>query len=249
MMKSMSDSFYTRRSKLVPIFTCLILLSGIGKCQTPNLYPPFTKWYQDPLGLKPIQLSTAFGFVCGSVAVATSLFLTKNDSSFQKKVSIYWEGGYGFGYKPPYTNVFQNDIGIMYNVRQWMTTGLGLNSFYFGDHVNNTWTTGIMPFVRWYLYQSNTTKLFFQYGAGISYSMKRFPSTGTGWEADTGRTGTKFNFLAKYGVGMEIQFKKQLSLQYGVRHFHLSNGNIAGIKRNPSHDSNAFFAGFIYRLR
>jgi hypothetical protein len=246
----MLDSFNKRRRKLVLIsFICFFFLPGIGKGQTSDLYPPFTKCYQDPLGLKPIQLSTAFGFVWGSAAVAACLFLTRNDSSFQKKISVYWESGYGFGYKPPYTNVFQNDIGIMYNVRRWMATGLGLNSFHFGDHVNDTWTTGIMPFARWYLYQSKTTKLFFQYGAGISYSIKRFPLTGTGWEADTGRTGTKFNFLSKYGAGMEIQFKKRFYLQYGIRHFHLSNGNIAGIKRNPSHDSNMLFAGFIYSLR
>jgi opacity protein-like surface antigen len=246
---SMPNPFRKIRNGRWLIFMCLVFLSGDGKCQPSNMYPPFTKWYQDPLGLKPIQLSTAFGFVWGSAAFATCLFLTKTNSSSQKKISVYLEGGYGFGYKPPYTNVFQNDIGLMYHVRQWMATGLSLNSFHFGDDVNNTWTTGVMPFVRWYLHQSKTTKLFFQYGAGVSYSLKRFPLTGTGWEADTGRTGTRFNFLSRYGAGMEIQFTKQLCLQYGVRHFHLSNGNIQGIKRNPSHDSNAFFAGFTYRLR
>jgi len=77
--------------------------------QTSRIYPPFTKWYQDPLGLKPVQLSTAFGFVCGSVTAAACLLFSKNDSAFKKKLSPYWEGGYGVGYKPPYTNVLQND--------------------------------------------------------------------------------------------------------------------------------------------
>jgi len=223
-------------------FATLVKANG----QTSHMYPPFTKWYQDPLGLKPIQLSTAFGFVCGSAAVAASLLLTKNDSAFQKKLSSYWEGGYGVGYKPPYTNVLQNDIGILYGMRKWISIGVCLNFSHFKDEINNTWTAGVMPFARWYLYKSKSLNLFFQYGAGVSYSFEKFPLTGTGWEADTARTGTQFNFLSKYGVGIEVHLKKRLSFESGIRHFHLSNGNIKGIQRNPSHDSNMFFVGIIY---
>jgi hypothetical protein len=212
------------------------------------MYPPFTKWYQDPLGLKPIQLSTAFGFVVGSATAAACLLLTKNDSAFQKKLSVYWEGGYGLGYKPPYTNVVQNDLGIFYSVRKWMSLGVCLNFSHFKDHVNDTWTIGMMPSARWYLYKGKPMNLYFQYGAGISYSLERFPLTGTGWEADTARTGTQFNFLSKYGIGIEIHLKKRFSFETGIRHFHLSNGNIKGIQRNPSHDSNMFFAGIIYNV-
>jgi hypothetical protein len=223
-------------------FATLVKTNG----QTSHMYPPFTKWYQDPLGLKPIQLSTAFGFVCGSATVAACLLLTKNDSAFQKKLSPYWEGGYGVGYKPPYTNVLQNDIGILYGVRKWMSLGISLNFSHFKDQVNDTWTAGMMPFARWYLYKSKPLNLFFQYGAGISYSFAKFPLTGTGWEADTARTGTRFNFLSRYGAGIEVHLKKRFSFETGIRHFHLSNGNIKGIQRNPSHDSNMFFAGIIY---
>ena len=223
-------------------FATLVKTNG----QTSHMYPPFTKWYQDPLGLKPIQLSTAFGFVCGSATVAACLLLTKNDSAFQKKLSPYWEGGYGVGYKPPYTNVLQNDIGILYGVRKWMSLGICLNFSHFKDEINDTWTAGMMPFARWYLYKSKPLNLFFQYGAGISYSFAKFPLTGTSWEADTARTGTQFNFLSKYGAGIEVHLKKRFSFETGIRHFHLSNGNIKGIQRNPSHDSNMFFAGIVY---
>jgi hypothetical protein len=128
-----------------------------------------------------------------------------------------------------------------------MTLGLGWNIFNFKDGINNTWAFGFRPFMRWYPYQSNKLKLFFEYGAGCSYSLTRFPLTGTGWEADTGRTGTRFNFTTKYSAGAELLFSKQFSLQGGVRHFHLSNGNIKGIPRNPSYDCNGFFLGLIYK--
>jgi len=233
------------RLVLLMFFSIVTIAHASG--QTSRIYPPFTKWYQDPLGLKPVQLSTAFGFVCGSVTAAACLLFSKNDSAFKKKLSPYWEGGYGVGYKPPYTNVLQNDIGILYAVRNWMSLGVCLNLSHFNDDVNNTWTVGAMPFARWYLYKSKPIGLFFQYGAGVSYSFERFPLTGTGWGVDTARTGTQFNFLSKYGMGMEVHLKKKFSFETGIRHFHLSNGNTKGIQRNPSHDSNMFFVGIIYK--
>jgi hypothetical protein len=239
-----------KKSRVRVRFVLLLLVSLAqltnARSQDSQIYPPFTKWYQDPLGLKPIQLSTAFGFVCGSVAAAACLLFTKNDSAFEKKLSSYWEGGFGFGYKPPYTNVLQNDIGVLYKVRNWMSVGMALNFSHFNDQVNNTWTIGMMPFARWYLYSGKSLNLFFQYGAGVSYSFKKFPLTGTGWEADTARTGTQFNFLSKYGIGVEVHLSKKFSLETGLRHFHLSNGNVKGIQRNPSHDSNMFFVGIVY---
>jgi len=244
----MSLKKYSGKTKLVLIFffACIISFARKGICQTRGMYPPFTKWYQDPLGLKPLQLSTAMGFAWGSVAVASCFIFTKNDSAFKKKISAYWESGYGFGYKSPYTNVFLNDIGIMYKVREWMSAGLGLNSFHFKDRVNNTWAMGMMPFARWYIYKSRKAEIFFQYGAGVSYSLKRFPLTGTNWETDTARTGTKFNLMSKYGCGVEFHITKKLSFQTTLKHFHLSNGNIKGIQRNPSHDSNGLFVAIIY---
>jgi len=236
------------KARVRVVFLLLVSLITLTNTngQVTHIYPPFTKWYQDPLGLRPIQLSTAFGFVVGSVTVAACLLLTKNDSAFQKKWSPYWEGGYGLGYKSPYTNVIQNDVGILHTVRKWMSLGVSMNLSHFTDRVNNAWTVGMMPLARWYLYKSKSVNLFFQYGAGISYSFEKFPLTGTGWEADTARTGTQFNFLSKYGIGMEAHLAKRFSFETGVRHFHLSNGNIKGIQRNPSHDSNMFFVGIIY---
>jgi hypothetical protein len=235
------------RIYLLLLFTCIFLLDESGKSQKPGIYPPFTKWYQDPLGLKPLELSSAFGFLWGSAAVAASLIFTKKDPAFQKKISAYYETGFCSGYKSPYTGVFQNDLGLMYAIRKWMTVGLGWTTFHFKDQTNNTWCFGIRPFARWYPYSNKKFRFFFEYGAGVSYSLKRFPLAGTGWEADTARTGTKFNLTSKYSIGAELYLNKRFSLQSGIRHFHLSNGNLAGIQRNPSHDSNGFFVGVIYK--
>lgn len=241
---------YNNKNK--PKFILILLLGSalslaeVSNAQSSKLYPPFTKWYQDPLGLKPLQLSSAFGFLWGTAAVAASLIFNKKGPAFQKKISAYYETGFSTGYKPPYTNVFQNSIGVMYAVREWMMAGLELNTYHFKDNTNNTWSLGIRPFTRWYACKSKKTSLFFEYGAGISYSLDKFPLTGTGWEADTARTGTRFNLTSKYSIGVEFKLNDKFSLQSGIRHFHLSNGNLAGLQRNPSHDSNGFFVGIIY---
>lgn len=241
---------YKNEWRLAFLFILLFISwSKKSEGQVQKTYPPFTKWYQDPLGLKPIELSTAFGFVWGSAMAGACFIFTKNDTSFGKKISAYSEEGLSVGYKHPYTLVFHNDAGLMYDARKWMAYGFGGNVFHFKDKVNDTWTFGVMPFARWYPYRAKKTALYFQYGAGISYSLNIFPLTGTGWEADTARTGTRFNFFSKYGIGAEFHLAKHLSFQTSIKHFHLSNGNIKGIQRNPSHDSNGFFAGLIYGLK
>ena len=234
---------------LLLLFTGACLFSEVSKCQAQGAYPPFTKWYQDPLGLKPLELSTAFGFVWGSAAVAASIIFTKKNIALKKNMSSYYETGFTMGYKWPYTTSFQNDMGFIYDIREWMSAGLGWISFRFNDKINNTWCFGIRPFARWYPYKSKKVTLYFEYGAGICYSLKQFPLTGTGWDADTARTGTKFNLTSKYGIGAVFKCNDRFSLQFGIKHFHLSNGNIEGIKRNPSHDSNGLFLGLVYNTK
>ncbi len=231
---------------LLLVFLCACSFNTKAFSQAILQYPPYTKWYQDALGFKPLELSTAPGFIWGAAVVSACLLFTKNDKAFQKNVSFFSETGPGFGYKPPYTTALQNNIGVMYNVRRWIKVGYGFNISHYKDRMNNTFAFGITPFARWYPYRSKVINLFFEYGAGFSYSPDKFPLTGTGWEADTARTGTRFNFTSKYSIGAEIRINNRFLFQGGLRHFHLSNGNLAGIERNPSYDNNGFFAGFIY---
>lgn len=230
------------------LFLIAVLVPKESECQKMGVYPPFTKWYQDPLGLKPLELSTAFGIVWSSAAIATSLLFTKKDTTLQKRISMYFETGLSSGYKWPYTLAVQNDMGVMYDVRKWMSVGVGWTTFHFKDRINNTWSFGIRPFARWYTYRTKRLSVYFEYGAGVCYSLERFPLSGTEWEADTGRTGTKFNLNSKYGIGAMLRCNQHFSLQFSLRHFHLSNGNIKGIQRNPSHDSNGIFFAAFYKI-
>lgn len=239
----------TGRHIIVILFLPLLLSVQKGNSQEKNPYPPFTKWYQDPLGLKPLELSSATGFVWGAAAVASCLLFTKKDTGFSKNVSVYQESAWGWGYKPPYTTAWQQEVGLSIDVRKFLTLGMGWNIFSFRDKTNNTMAFGLRPFAKWYPYRGKKFNLFIEYGAGICYAVDRFPLTGTGWQTDTARTGTRFNFISKYGAGLTFHFRERISLASGIRHFHLSNGNIRGIQRNPSHDSNGFFLGLTYVFR
>lgn len=213
-----------------------------------GFYPPHTKWYQDPLGFRPLELSSATGFAFGAAAMVGTLLLTKKSSHLPFKRFIFTEGGVGLAYKPPYHQAFQQNTGLLLQVRNKMALGLEINMLYFKSRQSSNIAIGTRPFARWYLCEKNGLRLFAEYGGGISLSEHRFPLSGTGWDADTARSGTRFNFTSKYGLGTEIKVGNKLFLHAGVRHFHLSNGNIKGIQRNPSHDSNGFFVGLLTSL-
>lgn len=245
-------TLFIKKYKSKGILMCLLISACLAgkesKCQQLGAYPPFTKWYQDPLGLKPLQLSTAFGIVWSSAAVATSLIFTTKDTTLQKRISTYNETGLSIGYKWPYTSSFQNDAGFMVDVRKWMSIGVGWNTIHFKDKMNNTWCFGIRPFARWNALKTKKLSTYFEYGAGICYSLNQFPLSGIEQEADTGRIGTHFNLNSKYGIGAIFKCNTNVSVQLSIRHYHLSNGNIKGIKRNPSYDSNGFFLGVFYKF-
>lgn len=233
-----------------PRHVCILLMLFTNPVvsQINEFFPFHTKWYQDPLGFRPVELSSAMGFIWGSAAVTACLILTKKDTLLQKKIFLYEDAGAYFGYKPPYTSAFQNNTGVLYTLRPWMSVGAEFSVMHFSDNINNTNGFGVRPFARWYFARTKRIKFFFDYGAGISYSIDRFPLTGTGIKPDTARTGTRFNFITRYGAGAEWRLSNKINLQVGARHTHLSNGNIRGIGRNPSFDGNGAFIGMLYKI-
>src|SRR5687768_1255668 len=117
---------------VINIQVIIMLFFCEGVCgQNGKLYPPNTKWYQDPLGLKPVELSSAAGFFWGSAAVAACLIFTKRDPSFHKKIFFYQEAGAYAGYKSPYTFALQNNTGLLYRLRDGMSVGLEMNTIHY----------------------------------------------------------------------------------------------------------------------
>ncbi len=56
------------------------------------------------------------------------------------------EDGLSWGYKIPYTTLFQNNAGFTYSLRNWKEVGMELSLYFPRDEYNNTEGVGIRPF-------------------------------------------------------------------------------------------------------
>lgn len=230
------------------IFSFSLLLTQQSFGQVNNSFgslPPFTKWYQNPLGVSPISLHTGNGIYLPAIAATAILIFTKKDTTLKKRISYYYDIGVSYGYYASKTTVYQNDIGILFKVKKYMSLGAEFMTYKVSDDVNNTWGFGIRPFVRFYPIHKDNFKLFFQSGAGLMYFIKEFPQP-SGFFGDN-RMGTNSNGSSKYGIGTEFNLNKQLSGTVGLWHVHVSNGDHPSYERNPGHDSNGFSIGLIYK--
>jgi hypothetical protein len=234
--------------RLIIVILISLLCSKQTFAQVDNSFgtlPPFTKWYQNPLGVSPIALHTANGIYLPAIAATVVLVFTKMDTSISQRISYYDDIGASFGYYASKTSVYQNNFGILYPVRSYMTLGVEFSTVHVIDDINNTWGLGLRPFVRFYAIHKENFKLFFQSGAGLILFAETYPKP-SGFYGDY-REGTKLNGSPKYGIGTEFRINRYFSGQLGIWHIHFSNGNHPSSDRNPGHDSNGLSFGLIYK--
>lgn len=200
-------------------------------------FPIDDNWKTNPLGFEPLKLHTSRGFVLPAIAVGVSLLLT--ESNKQKRVSFYDELGISWGYKYPKTTVPQNVVGLSYELRKFLSVGIEGIFFFPFDKYNSTAGYGVRPFARFYTFNKERFKLYFESGGGLVLFLSRFPNPTT---LDD-RRGTRLNGVTKYGLASEMKISSNLFISLGLKHLHISNGNTKGAARNPSHDSNGIFIG------
>lgn len=202
------------------------------------------QWYHNPLGFEPLSLHTRNAFIVPAIATAACLLLTEADSTFAKSVSLYTEYGPSWGYKYPYSTVHEANVGFVYSLRSWLDIGVELSMYKADDSFNNTIGLGFRPFARFSFITTESLKVYFESGGGITYFSPYFPLP---TDKDP-RLGTPWNGTTKYGLGALVSVGNG-KLMFGVRHLHVSNGNTSGVERNPSHDSNGFLLGYSYTFQ
>lgn len=222
------------------LYLVLLVLTQQVRAQ----YPIGDKWYTNPLGFKPLELHASKGFVFPAIAVGTILLLSRKDPDLKNRLSLYNETGFSWGYKYPYSFLPQNNTGINYMLRKYMSVGVEFSAYFPRDEFNSTAGFAIRPFARFYPVNNNKWRLYFESGGGLIYMVDQYPQP----TDQDNRLGTYWNGTTKYGLGSEINLGKNQALLFGVRHLHISNGNKKGVERNPSHDSNGFFIGFSRNL-
>lgn len=220
-----------------------ILLLFISQ-QSMAQYPYGDRWYNNPLGFKPLELHAGMGFLVPAVAVGTVMLLTKKDTSLHNRLSVYNETGLSWGYKYPHAFMPQNNTGINFMLRKYMSVGVEFDVYLPRDDFNKTVGFAIRPFARFYPVNKEKWRIYFESGGGFIYLLDQFPKP----TDQDNRLGTNWNGTTKYGLGSEINFNQSNAIMFGVRHLHISNGNTKGEERNPSHDSNGFFIGLSHKL-
>jgi len=224
------------------VFTAAVLLLAIPPSKAQFSYGDH--WYDNPLGFEPLNLHTSMGFIVPAAAVGAILLITKKDTSLNNRLSVYNETGLSWGYKYPHTFLPQNNTGINFQLRKYMSVGIEFDVYLPHDEFNKTIGFAIRPFARFYPVNRDNWRLYFESGGGFIYLANQFPQP---TDQDS-RQGTYFNGTTKYGVGTEINFNRYNAVMLGIRHLHISNGNSKGVERNPSHDSNGFFVGLTHNI-
>lgn len=230
---------------LVTLSIALCFASSSVSAQSIGTFPPFTKWYQNPLGVSPISLHTANGILYPAIAAAGILLFTKKNPELTKRITLFNELGVSYGYYGSHTTMTQNNTGVLYSLRKYLSVGFEATVYHAKDSTNNTLGIGGRPFFRFYPIHTERFKLYFESGAGIIFFSNEFPRP-TNF-LDDHRTGTHWNGTPKYGLGAEVYITPSLGINAGLRHVHISNGNHPSYERNPGHDSNGFFIGILVR--
>lgn len=230
----------TKVKRLVTAFILTILFFNIANAQ----FAYGDSWYNNPLGFEPLQLHTGMGLLVPALAVGTCILLTKNDTNLEHRLTIYNEAGLSWGYKYPHTFMPQNNTGVNFQLRKFLSVGADFSVYFPKDDFNTTMGFAIRPFARFYPINKQSWRLYFESGGGFVFFCDEFPKPTN----QDKRLGTQWNGTTKYGIGSEINVSKTIAILFGVRHLHVSNGNTKGVERNPSHDSNGFFVGLSYRM-
>lgn len=207
-------------------------------------YPLGDAWYTNPLGFEPVKLHTANGFLVPALAVGVSLLVARQDSALVRGPWVYQSVSASYGYKYPYTGVYQLATGFLFPLRRWLSVGVEAIPLYAADDYNRVVGFGVRPLARFYPIASSTFKLYFESGGGLIRFGKEFPAPNT----YDSRTGLKGNGITQYGVGAEWYPSDRFGLSVSAFHLHISNGDREGVARNPSHDSNGVGVGVLIRL-
>lgn len=217
--------------------------------------------WRDPLDFEHVVGIKQFQNILMTVGFLGSLLLTdsKHDSNQgfgtirPGSWFIHSRAGYYRGYKSAQietskTKIVELSIGIGHYFRKWLAAGVdfyatgfmgsirfrGGTSSHPVDIVQDVRTVAVGggPFARWHFASYRRWSVYFEQGVSVIFIKSEFPPP-----------GTKTNFTPTYGLGMSFKLSEHIYFMMSVRHYHLSNGNIDGAKRNPGFDANGFYIG------
>lgn len=196
----------------------------------------------DPALPTTLNSKESFIGVMGLAAVSFALeeFLLKK----HENVSYYTaRGGMNKEYAWGLKNVWHQNIGIDYRVASWFAVTAEVNIQEWSDQSpgleeRETFGLGmgLMSYYRWYLLGKKRISPFIEYGSGLFWGFREFPSN-----------GTKFSINHSSQIGIEYSLKDANKLRLSYGHFHQSNYN--WLASNPAYDAYGFSIAYAWKLK
>lgn len=128
--------------RFIPSITLMLLLAASSGWAQPS---EEEHWYNNPLGFDPLQLHARNGFLLPALAVGVCLIATESDTTLRDRLALFNESDISWGYRSPYTVVFQNTTGVQFYLRRWMSVGADLGLCVLRDDFNSTGGVAVRP--------------------------------------------------------------------------------------------------------
>jgi len=239
----------------------IIFLATCAVCINAHIASAQEWQWRDPLDFEHIVGIKQFQNILIPIGFLGSLLLTdsKHDSNqgfgtirpgswFIHSRAAYYRGYKSAQVKTSKTKVVEWSIGFGHYFRKWLAAGIDFYATGFVGSIRfrggtssepvdidqdiRTAAVGGGPFVRWHLVSYLRWSVYFEQGLSIIFIKSEFPPR-----------GTKTNFTPTYGLGMSFKLFQHIYFMVSVRHYHLSNNDIDGARRNPGFDANGFYIG------
>ncbi len=151
--------------------------------------------------------------------------------------NVYVVGGYideRWGDKSE--SAYTGTVGLGYFLWDDVSVNVEVVGYGWDQENEDVIAGGVNLLGRWHFIKVDDWTIYGDLGGGMLIGDDRIG----------GRLGTEFNFDFQVGFGATYAMRNDVYLMGGCRWFHLSNGDIKGVERNPSIDGYHAYVGLMF---
>lgn len=130
------------------------------------------------------------------------------------------------------------NTGVEYIGNPLKSFGCEMNVYQYDERGYSSTGIGIRPMTKYYLWRTNSIRVFIEIKGGVIYMSHEFPEG-----------GSQFNFTFSGSAGSDFRLTDRTKLLVAARYSHMSNWNIYGDDFNPTWDGLGVVVCIIWQLR